>query len=132
MTERVLQCVVLTPDRVIFSGPAEFVVVPLEDGELGIAPGRQELVAELAPGELRIRSGGEVARYYIEEAIAEVIRDRVRILGRKILRPEEIDGEAAQAMLDQLLSTRCRSDEELATRDAQILRLRRQLRIYRA
>lgn len=131
MSQRVLQCIVLTPEREIFSGPADFVVVPLEDGELGIAPGRREMVAELAPGQLRIRSAGEVARFYIEEGIVEVLGDRVRILARTVLRPEEIDAEAAQTRLDELLTARCHSEDEFAVRDAEMFRLRQQLRCFR-
>lgn len=126
-----LECTVLTPKGEIYAGPAEFVAIPLPDGELGIAPGRRELVARLHAGELRMRTGGKTLRFYVEDGFAEVVEDRVRVLARTVIHPEELDGEALQAMLDELIARKCRSDEELADRDRAVSRLRQQLRLYR-
>ena len=48
-----LQCVVVTPERAVLDEPADFVVLPLYDGELGVLPGRAPLIGRLGYGELR-------------------------------------------------------------------------------
>ena len=53
-----LQCVVVTPEATVIDTPAEFVALPLYDGEVGIAPGRSPLIGRLGYGELRIRQSG--------------------------------------------------------------------------
>lgn len=131
VTERILNCVVLTAQRKLFDGPAEFVVVPLEDGELGIAPGRRELVATLASGELRIRFGNRLLRFFVDGGFVEVLRNRVRVLALEILLPEEIDGEAVLAELDQWQARRCASEEDFRKKAAAIRTLRAKLRVFR-
>ncbi len=131
MAENLTQCLVITPEREIFSGPAELVVIPLKDGELGIAAHRKEMVAQVACGELRIRTSTKTHRFYVEDGFAEVLQNRVRVVVRKVLRPEEIDAESLQATIDELISRKILSDKEFAERDALVSRLRLQLRVFR-
>jgi F-type H+-transporting ATPase subunit epsilon len=39
-----LQCVVVTPERAVLDEPADFVALPMYDGELGVLPGRAPLI----------------------------------------------------------------------------------------
>ena len=57
--EKVLHCVVVTPERALLDEPADFVALPMYDGELGVLPGRAPLIGRLGYGELRIRRGQE-------------------------------------------------------------------------
>lgn len=47
---------IVATDSVLWEGEAASVVVPAVDGDLGILPGRQPLLAVLRPGEVRITS----------------------------------------------------------------------------
>ena len=49
-----MQCIVITPEKSLIDEPAEFVALPLVDGEIGITQGRTPLVGRLGAGELRI------------------------------------------------------------------------------
>jgi F-type H+-transporting ATPase subunit epsilon len=53
-----LQCEVVTPSGAAFSGPAEMIVVPGAEGELGVLPRHAPLVARLRAGEVRVRTDG--------------------------------------------------------------------------
>ena len=44
---RQLRCVIVTPERALFDEPADFVALPLYDGEIGFLPGRAPLVGRL-------------------------------------------------------------------------------------
>ena len=54
-----LQCVVVTPERAFLDAKADFVALPMFDGELGVLPGRTALIGRLGYGELRIRDGAK-------------------------------------------------------------------------
>ena len=49
---------VVTPEKAVLDEVADFVAVPMFDGELGVEPGRLPLIGRLGYGELRIRRGG--------------------------------------------------------------------------
>jgi F0F1-type ATP synthase epsilon subunit len=52
-----LHCLVITPERTVVDESADFMAVPLYDGELGVLPGRAPLVGRLGFGELRFAAG---------------------------------------------------------------------------
>jgi F-type H+-transporting ATPase subunit epsilon len=97
--ERELRCVVVTPERALLDEKADFVVVPLYDGELGVLPGRLPLVGRLGFGELRLKQGDTVRRYYVDGGFAQVRKNVVTVLTRRALKPEEIDVAAARQAL---------------------------------
>ena len=43
------QCVVVTPERGLLDQAADFVVLPMYDGELGVLPGRAPLIGHHSP-----------------------------------------------------------------------------------
>jgi F-type H+-transporting ATPase subunit epsilon len=62
----------ITPEKSFFDGEAGFVVLPAYDGEVGILPGHQPLIARLGKGPLRIHTGSGKRFFYIRGAFAEV------------------------------------------------------------
>ena len=61
-----LHCVVVTPEATVLDAEADFVALPLYDGEAGILPGRAPLIGRLGYGELRVREGGQERHYYVD------------------------------------------------------------------
>ncbi|MEY3542689.1 MAG: hypothetical protein RIQ29_97, partial [Pseudomonadota bacterium] len=55
---KVFQVDVVSAKESIFSGPATFVALPGESGELGILPGHIPLISRIRPGTVRIQNGG--------------------------------------------------------------------------
>src|SRR5436853_1215353 len=94
-----LQCVVVTPERALVDEPADFVALPMYDGELGVLPGRAPLIGRLGPGELRIRTGSQVQRFYVDGGFAQVRGDVVTVLTPRAQKAETIDTAAATAAL---------------------------------
>ena len=66
LLQKPLQCVIVTPEKSVLDASAEFVVLPMYDGELGVLPGRAPLIGRLGYGELRLRNGQNIERYFIE------------------------------------------------------------------
>jgi F-type H+-transporting ATPase subunit epsilon len=88
---------VVTPERPIFEGPAEFVVVPAHDGEVGILPGHARLLATLGVGELRVRTSGGPVRLFVDGGFLQVADDRVTVLCDRAVPFAELDVAAAEA-----------------------------------
>jgi F-type H+-transporting ATPase subunit epsilon len=101
---RTLQCVVVTPERAVLDEPADFVALPMYDGELGVLPGRAPLIGRLGFGELRIRQGVQTQHYFIEGGFAQVRQNTVTVLTQRAQRAEDINPEAAAQALAQALA----------------------------
>jgi F-type H+-transporting ATPase subunit epsilon len=94
-----LRCVVVTPEKTLIDVVVEHVVVPLSDGELGVLPGRQPLVARLGAGELRLGFGEKATRYFVDTGFVQVRGDVVTVLTTQALEPAKIDQAKAEALL---------------------------------
>jgi F-type H+-transporting ATPase subunit epsilon len=96
-----LRVVVVSPERALLDAPADFVAVPLYDGELGVLPGRAPLIGRLGTGELRIRRGGRTERYFVDCGFVQVRADVVSVLTSRAVKAEEIDRTAAARALEE-------------------------------
>ena len=82
MAER-LKVAVISPERTVFEGEADQVVVPAWDGEVGILRGHAPLLALLGQGELRIKQGGSEQRFKISGGFLQVADDVVTVLSER-------------------------------------------------
>jgi len=101
-----IQCEVVSQDRALFSGPADIVVAPGTEGEMGILPNHTPLLTSLGYGFLRIRQGGREEVFVIAGGVMEVRPALVTILADVGENVAEIDAgraEAARARADELL-----------------------------
>jgi F-type H+-transporting ATPase subunit epsilon len=128
--DRHLQCVVVTPERAVLDEAAEFVALPMFDGELGVLPGRAPLIGRLGCGELRIRRGAETKRYFVDGGFAHVRANVVTVLTQRAIRAEEIDPAAAMRALEAA-HARAPTAEAQAARLKDQERARAQLRMAR-
>lgn len=124
-----LQCIVVTPEATELDTPADFVALPLYDGEVGIAPGRSPLIGRLGYGELRVRYKNELIRFYVDGGFVQVADNVVSVLTNRSLLASVLDRNAAEEQLRTALSRTAAGAEELAIRDRLILQARGQLRV---
>jgi len=92
-----LQLRVVTPERPLYEGEADAVVVPAHDGEIGILPRHARLLASLGIGELRARRGAEVRRFFVDGGFVQVRDNLVTVLCDRATRLEDTDLAAAEA-----------------------------------
>ena len=126
-----LKCVVVTPETTVLDVESSLVVVPLYDGELGIAPGHSPLIGRLGCGELRLRDNGRVSRYYVDGGFVEVLGDVVSVLTARATEAEKIDSQVVQETLDEAIRRPVATPEAMEVRDKVILQARAQLRVAR-
>ena len=123
-----LKCVVVTPEKAVFDSTADFVAVPMLDGELGVLPGRQPMIGRLGYGELRTVQGNSTRRYYVDGGFVQVRSDVVTVLTAKAISADDLKAAAAEAALQDSLKTATTPHEQQAQQKAQ-LRARAQLRM---
>src|SRR5690606_29017361 len=72
---------VVSAERSIFEGQAEFVALPGEAGELGIYPQHTPLITRIKPGAVRIKVAGQADEEFVFVAggILEVQPNRVTV-----------------------------------------------------
>jgi F-type H+-transporting ATPase subunit epsilon len=122
-----LKCVVVTPEKAVLDEPADFVVVPMFDGELGIAHNRLPLIGRLGYGELRLTRGGQTLHYYIDGGFVQMRHNVVTVLTSKAIPAKGIKTDAAREVLrSQKVATTLEEQESLYKAQQ---RARAQLRI---
>jgi F-type H+-transporting ATPase subunit epsilon len=127
-----LQCLVVTPEATVIDTPAEFVALPLYDGEAGIAPGRSPLIGRLGYGELRIRRATDsTIHMYVDGGFVQVVDNVVSVLTNRAIRADSIDAATATEQLRTALGSRASGKQEMAIRDRRVAQARGQLRVAR-
>ena len=79
-----LQCVIVTPEKAILDEKADFIVLPMIDGELGVLPGHTPLVGRIGKGELRLKQGTVVKKLNIEGGFAQVRENVITVLTSRV------------------------------------------------
>jgi F-type H+-transporting ATPase subunit epsilon len=124
-----LQCIVVTPESTVLDEQVEFVALPLDDGEIGIAPGRAPLIGRLGYGELRLVSGGKTQRYYVDGGFVQIAANLVSVLTNRALPAETVDAQVAAEHLREARAKPANSEETLVARERLERQARAQVRV---
>lgn len=101
MADKQITLEMVTPEKVAWSAPADFVVLPALNGEMGVLPGHAPFVVQLAAGEVRVTSGAEVKRFAVSGGFAEIKDDKVALFAETAEMSDQIDVEAARQALEK-------------------------------
>jgi F-type H+-transporting ATPase subunit epsilon len=106
-----LEVHLVTPEREVWSGEADFVTARGVDGDLGVLPGHAPLLAALAVGPVFIDAGGSRTAVAVDGGFLHVAPDddvtRVDILAEHALLSEELgqdDAESRERRAEELRS----------------------------
>jgi len=126
---------VVSAEASIFSGPAKFVALPGESGELGILPGHTPLITRIQPGAVRIeKEDGSDEFVFVAGGILEIQPGHVTVLADTAIRGTDLDEakaqdarRAAQELLQNQSSDLdlARAQSELAVATAQLAAIAR-------
>jgi F-type H+-transporting ATPase subunit epsilon len=120
---------VVTPEATLLETPAQFVALPLYDGELGVAPGHSPFIGRLGYGELRVVEGDKTRRYYIDGGFVQVANNLVSVLTNNAVPAENLDPAAARDELSEARSRKANTPELLEMRRKAQLRARAKIRV---
>jgi len=126
---------VVSAEEQIYSGEAEFVVLPGEAGELGIYPRHTPLITRIKPGAVRIKVPNQAEEEFVFVAggVLEVQPKVVTVLADTAIRGKDLDEAKATEALKQAEEARknAQSKEEIATVEAEFAMLAAQLAAIR-
>ena len=126
---------VVSAEESIYSGEAEFVVLPGEAGELGIYPQHTPLITRIKPGSVRIspRAAPRKSWIFVAGGILEVQPKVVTVLADTAIRGHDLDeakaNEAIKRAADAMRNTQDKL--EIATLQAEYAMMAAQLAAIR-
>ena len=116
---------IVTPERQIFSGDVESIILPSTTGYLGILPGHAPLLSELGIGEISYTVKGNTEYIFCSWGFVEVLPDRVVLLAQTAENVSDINVKRAE-------EAKARAEKLLASKDPDIDFERAQLAVFRA
>jgi F-type H+-transporting ATPase subunit epsilon len=126
---------VVSAEESIFSGEAEFVVLPGELGELGIYPQHTPLMTRIKPGAVRLKMPNqeEEVLVFVAGGILEVQPNLITVLADTAIRGKDLDeAKALEAMQRAEEAKRNAKDkQEVAVVEAELAMLAAQLAAIR-
>ena len=126
---------VVSAEESIFSGEAEFVVLPGEAGELGIYPRHVPLITRIKPGAVRIvpAGGGEEQLIFVAGGILEVQPKVITVLADTAIRGADLDEAKANEALKKAEEARrsAKDKQEIAVVEGELAMLAAQLAAIR-
>jgi F-type H+-transporting ATPase subunit epsilon len=88
-----MQVEVVSSEQLIYSGEAEFLVAPAQEGEIGVYPRHVPLLTKIRPGVLRLRVPGskDEVLVAVSGGMIEVQPTLVTVLADTAVRGEDLD-----------------------------------------
>lgn len=75
----------VSPEKRLFEGDVDMVVVPGEEGDFGVLPGHAPLMSAIRMGAISVHNGGTVTRTFIRGGFAEVTPDGLSVLAEEAI-----------------------------------------------
>src|SRR5258708_5033582 len=94
-----LSFALVSPERELFHGEVDQVVVPGAEGEFGVLPDHAPVMSVIKPGALRIFNDGAERRVFVNGGFADVTPEGLTVLAEEAVELADIDA----AKLDQEL-----------------------------
>ena len=124
MAAPTLKVEVVSAEEAIFSGEAEFVVLPGVMGELGIYPRHTPLFTQIRPGAVRMKLPGQAEEelVFVQGGYLEVQPQQVTVLADTAIRAKDLDEKAAleaKRAAEEAMANKTNA-EELAKAEAEL------------
>jgi len=133
MSDKQLQVKSLSPDRILFRGPANSLGLPGELGYMTLLPGHAAMVAALDIGALDLaKDGGGSEKLFIAGGFVDVSSESVTVLADVVEKSGEINVERAKKALSRAedrLTPKSASDHTLDLPRALAAKKRAQARL---
>ncbi len=88
----------VSPERELFSGPVDQVVVPGSEGDFAVLPKHAPVMSTIRPGAITVTDGAQVRRIFVVGGFADVTPDGLTILAEEALDLANVD--AAKLEID--------------------------------
>ena len=106
----------VTPERLVFEKPVEFVKLRTESGDIGILAEHINYITAIGAGEMLVREKDkEDVTYYLEGGFLEVRQDKVVILGVNRVETTKAEAErmARQVAIEKAKNQKLKEDRDI-------------------
>lgn len=81
----------VSPERRLFQGDVDMVVVPGEEGDFGVLPGHAPVMSAIRSGAISVHDGSDVRRTFIHGGFAEVTPEGLTVLAEEAIDLAAVD-----------------------------------------
>lgn len=124
---------IIALDRIAYEDDVDIVVLPGEEGQLGVLPRHARIVTLLEPGEVLTRKAGEETSLVISGGFAQIGPDSVTILSDAAEYAKDIDmgraEEARRRAQERISNPSATTDLEMARAESALLRSLARIRV---
>ena len=119
-----LNFALVSPEREVFHGEVDHVVVPGSEGEFGVSPNHAPVMSVIKPGALRVINDGQERRIFVNGGFADVTPEGLTVLAEEAVDLADVD----PAQLEQQLKN---AQEDLRDANTDERKLSAQLTLSR-
>jgi F-type H+-transporting ATPase subunit epsilon len=94
-----LNFALVSPEREVFNGEVDHVVVPGSEGEFGVSPRHAPVMAVIKPGALKIYEEGAIRRIFVNGGFADVTPEGLTVLAEEAVDLGDMDAAALEQQL---------------------------------
>ncbi|MFO1018965.1 MAG: F0F1 ATP synthase subunit epsilon [Hyphomonadaceae bacterium] len=88
-----LSFALVSPERELFNGDVDQVVVPGSEGEFGVLPNHAPVMSVIKPGALKVLNDGAERRIFVNGGFADVTPEGLTVLAEEAIDLEDISAE---------------------------------------
>jgi F-type H+-transporting ATPase subunit epsilon len=103
---------IITPERTVFSGTADFTILPGAAGELGILPRHAALLSRIKPGTVKIARKDSAEFAVVSHGFLEVLANRVSVVTESAVMATDIDFKAVESEREKAVEALAKSKDE--------------------
>lgn len=85
-----MQLEIVTPEKIIYSGEVDEIIINTADGEIAILPHHVNLMTKVLPGEMTLKTGSKTQHMAITGGFLEVSNNKITLLADYAVQAEEI------------------------------------------
>jgi len=116
---------VISPDRIFFDEMIDMVELRTTEGDIGVLKGHIPLTAIIAPGIMKIHTGGGQKEAALHDGFIEILKDKVVVMAESCEWPDEID-------INRANEAKIRAERRLKGADGEINENRAEMALRRA
>jgi len=94
-----LHFALVSPERELFNGEVDHVVVPGSEGEFGVMPNHAPVMSVIKPGALRVINDGAERLIFVNGGFADVTPDGLTVLAEEAIDLGDIDAAELEQQL---------------------------------
>jgi F-type H+-transporting ATPase subunit epsilon len=85
-----MQLEIVTPEKIIYTGDVDEIVINTADGEIAVLPHHVNLMTKVLPGEMTLKIGNKTQHMAITGGFLEISNNKITLLADYAVEAEEI------------------------------------------